>query len=45
MITPGKKSTKANKHSSLIFLLAKDIKFFIFVDRSLKPLRQGVLIC
>jgi hypothetical protein len=36
-ITPGEKKT--NKHASVIFLLAKNIKFHIFADRSLKPLQ------
>ena len=37
-ITPEKKK-KTNKHASVIFLLAKNAKFHIFVDRSLKPLQ------
>jgi hypothetical protein len=35
---PWKKTTP-NKHASVFFLLAKNAKFHIFVDRSLKPLQ------
>ena len=38
-ITPGKKKKKTNKHASVICLLAKNTKFHIFVDRSLKLLQ------
>ena len=43
-ITPGKKkkkqkNKKTNKHASVICLLAKNTKFHIFVDRSLKLLQ------
>ena len=42
-ITPGKnkkqKKKQPNKHASVICLLAKDTKFHIFVDRSLKLLQ------
>ena len=34
-----KKRKRKNKHASVIFLLAKNWKFHIFVDRSLKPLQ------
>ena len=36
---PWGKEKKTNKHASVIFLLAKNGKFHIFVDRSLKPLQ------
>ena len=39
-----KKNKKKNKHAPVICLLAKNTKFHIFVDRSLKLLQQGFLI-
>ena len=36
-ITPGEK--KINKHTTVMFLLAKNTKFHIFADRSFKPLQ------
>ena len=42
-MTPGKKKNKkkkqTNKHAPVICLLAKNAKFHIFVDRSLKLLQ------
>ena len=39
-MTPGKKQKKkTNKHAPVIGLLAKNTKFHIFVDRSLKFLQ------
>ena len=35
----NKKNKKTNKHASVICLLAKNAKFHIFVDRSLKLLQ------
>ena len=34
---PGKQT---NKHASLIFFLVKNEKFYIFIDRNLKPLHE-----
>ena len=41
-ITPGgknKTNKQTNKHASVICLLAKNTKFYIFVDKSLKLLQ------
>ena len=48
-MTPGEKKQKTkkkktNKHAPVICLLAKNAKFHIFVDRSLKLLQYGSLI-
>ena len=40
----GKTNKKTNQHTSVICLLAKNVKFHIFVDRSLKLLQYGSLI-
>ena len=37
------KKKQTNKHAPVICLLAKNTKFHIFVDRSLKILQQGSL--
>ena len=42
MITPAK--NKTNKHASVIFLLAKNANFHIFVHRSLKTLQRGSMV-